>query len=175
VPPRLDWQVGPPGQRPEAFDPAALIDPGAPAAPAPNSAEPRRRARVPIIVALYLMVLAAAAVIGFGLGRWSELYSLARGRVENQLAIERLAWRDADVGLFASTLDPGAPEAWRRRLARDFATLAPLPFAARIDAIAFQTASLVRVEVAVEFPLGDDDEVRYYRWVNGNWYRTLAP
>jgi len=127
---------------------------------------------VPLFVGLYLLILGTAAAIGFGLGRWSELYGTTRQRIENQLAIESLAWRDADVGLLGSTLDPAAPPDWRRVELERFRGLAPLPFRAEIRSIELQGPGLARVIVAIDLPIGASEETRFYRWAEGVWVRT---
>lgn len=183
MPTRLDWQVGPGGQGPEPVDPAlmppevAVTPTGARGGEAAVPAPPRRRsgARLPIFVAFYLLVLGTAALIGFGLGRWSELQSVTRRRIENQLAIESLAWRDADISLIESTLDPAAGADWRRREIESFRALAPLPFQTRIVSIELVNPRLARVVAAVEQPTRDAVETRFYRWADGIWYRTPGP
>lgn len=181
MPTRLDWQVGPGRQRPEPVDPALMpLEVEAAVAGARGKAEPtiaRRRsgARLPIFVALYLLVLGTAALAGFGLGRWSELQSVTRRRIANQIAIESLAWRDADISLIESTLDPAAEADWRRREIESFRALAPLPFQARIVSIELLNPGLARVVAAVEQPTRDAVETRFYRWADGIWYRTAGP
>ncbi len=180
MPARLDWRIGPAGQQPAGIDPLWEAEHAErpighdPRAEAGRPA-PRRRARWPVFALAYLLILGTAALVGFGLGRWSELYGSTRSRIENQLAIESLAWRDADAGLLASTLDPAAPDAWRREQIEDFPGLAPLPFRGRIRSIELVRPGLARVVVAVEFPAGDEDQTRYYRWAKGTWYRTPGP
>lgn len=183
MPTRLDWQVGPGGQGPEPVDPALVTSEiearpaGARRGVSPEPARVRRRsgARLPIFVALYLLVLGTAALVGFGLGRWSELQGVTRRRIENQIAIESLAWRDADIGLIESTLDPAAPADWRRREIESFRVLSPLPFQARIVSIELLNPRLARVVAAVEQPTRDAVETRFYRWADGIWYRTAGP
>jgi len=172
MPTRLSWRVGPAGGRPDAFDAGALAawgdhDAGSAVKP------PRPRSRnLRWFLPLYLAILVSAAGLGFALGRWSEARGEAWRGISGQLALESLALRDRDLGLFEATLDPQSPPRWRRAVVRAF-RVAPRPTAAmEIESLEPLARDRVRVLVRVGPRPGGPTEAREYRWANGGWYRT---
>lgn len=141
-------------------------------------------------IASYAFALLAAAGGGFGLGRWSEARGVVTYGVESGLAVEALAWSDADIGLFESRLDPHAPPEWRADTLANFAREAPQSWSARVVEMSIDGET---VTVSLEIESSDEgygqmedqrqgvgasaadggtvsrQQVRRYRSIGGSW------
>jgi hypothetical protein len=162
--PRLDWRVGP-------------GDDAAPAVPGPTRVLPARTERrlvlTPLLVALYLLALVCAGGIGYGLGRWSQAHTAIEAEVRRQLALETLAWREADTALLAATLDPEADPGWHAaQVARLLEAGARPDYAAAVEAVSPIGPGLVRVTVRLGPEPHWRSEMRLYRALGTTWYRT---
>src|SRR3990172_3927096 len=155
MPVRLDWRIGPSGE---------LV-------PAPaEHPDGRRRSRfsrrlVPqlLLLAVYVIALVVSGWFGFAIGRWSDARSSYRQEIESQLEVERLAWREADLDLFTSTMDPDADPSWRHDLIAHFVASAPMPFDARPTYFELAAPDRAYVEVEIDTPDGTSTEAREYR------------
>lgn len=171
MPTRLDWRVGPTGDEPVQAEPRPTV-------------LPQRRTRWPLtllLTAFYATALLAAATFGFQLGRWQEARVSNLGGIANQLALEDLAWAQADEDLYFSTLDPSAAATPGR--VQQFWALAPMVVRHEIVEVRFLPPD--RAEARVRRSAGPltpadaaspgDVELRFYRLVGQSWLRTDAP
>ena len=162
--PRLHWRVGP-------------GDVEAVAAPGPERivpARPQRRVALTApMVALYLAALACAGGVGFGLGRWSQARSAIAAEVNRQLALETVAYREADPGLLEPTLDPQANESWRAAQLRALALAGPVPgYVVTLESVTPLGPALARVTVRSGPGPDAPRETRLYRASGSTWFRA---
>jgi hypothetical protein len=171
LPNRLAWTVGPSGAE-------TPVDARAPA--------PARQGRSPfrglVLAALYAAALALAALLGYELGRWRHVRAAHVEGLANQLAVEDLAWAEADQSLYSSTLDGAMSEEERSRLEIQFSMAAPPTVRHRLLGVSLQPPDRALVTVGVEGargPAGDPpwgrEEVRAYHLVGRSWLRTDDP
>jgi hypothetical protein len=161
----MDWRIGPSGQEVRSDD----------------RRPPRRRSRdlkrtflYPLLAALYAVALVFAGWVGFATGRWADARTGFREAIESQLELEGLAWREGDLDLFASTVDPGAPPWWREEIVTEFSVDAPQ--SVEIRPVRLERLSPDRVLVLVEMtaPGGTRTESRTYVLKQNTWYRTVG-
>lgn len=164
MPVDLDWRIGPAGE--------PVPEPTEHPRDRRRSGSSRRLGLQLLLLAGYLVALAASGWVGFAIGRWRDGRSSYRQEIENQLEVEHLAWREADLDLFTSTLDPEADPAWRHDLISQFVAAAPMPFAARPIRFELAPPDGVLVEVEIETRDGPRTEERAYRLGQATWYRT---
>jgi len=163
VPINLEWRVGSDGAE------VPLGEIGAP------TVVPSNGRRLPILMALgvlYSGAIVAAAWFGFQLGRWTDDRASGLADVDTQLAIEALAWRDGDLSLYFSTLDPGAAPRWREEAARRFSAAAPDQRSMKVIETLTRGPDLVEVAVEVGSDAGSSVERRSYRLVGRSWFQT---
>lgn len=161
MPPNLDWHV----------DRSADLEPP-PIQPA-GAGPPRRPIRPrPWLLAGYLLALVGAGWIGFHIGRWSEIGATNLQAIQNQLSVESLAWRERDLGLYQTTLDPTARRRWRAHVVREFLADPMRNRSLRLAQIEKLSADRLRVIVEIETPTGRRTEARTYRLHKGGWYHT---
>lgn len=161
---RLDWQVGPAGDDDGllALRPPQVL---------PRST-PRRFALTPGFLALYCLALAAAGLIGFGIGRWSEARATLRAGIERSVGLETAAWHAADGGLMAETLDPAADAGWRSSAAAMFQRQAPdRSYAVLIRELTQPSADRLLAVMDVHSGGTLRREERTYQRRDGGWYR----
>lgn len=156
----MDWRLGQ-GGAPVGPEASAEVRPA-------RARRPRWRAA---LLVFYLGVLPVAALVGFVFGRQDEGRASLEAALEEQLAIEEMAWRDADRGLFSSTLAGSASPAWRRDRLLDFESAAPRAWRAELLETLLEE-ELVRVRVEIETPDGARDEERVYVPEGGRWLRA---
>ena len=163
MPTRLDWRVGPTAEEaPLAEPPTPTVLPGR-----------RKPITVLLLAAVYGGAVLIAAWLGFQLGQWSDARATGLGDVSAQIAIEQLAWREGDLDLYLTTLDPVAPESWRQELAWQFDQESPLEVEIRLVEVEVVEPGLARAMVSISRPDGTSTEVRSYRRSSGQaWYRT---
>jgi hypothetical protein len=162
---RLDWNLPP---EPEAA-PGAEAG-GEPPEPTPGTWRPAVSA-----VLVYAAALVCAGFLGFRLGRLSVAREDVIRGVETALALEGIAWRDADLDLYLSTLDPEAPKGWLDGEARRFAAHAPQSYQGVLQKHTVLPGG--RVEVLIREVAGPDPgpgftAVRVYRLAGDAWVRT---
>jgi hypothetical protein len=119
-------------------------------------------------------------MFGFRLGRFSVADAEVKLGIETALALEEIAWRDADLDLYLSTLDPAAAPGWRDGEARRFRANAPADYRARLVRHAPTDTEYVLVVIEESFgnvassvaesPVFTADRV--YRPISGAWVRT---
>lgn len=162
MPIHLNWHVG---------KDEAVGDPPAPATTEPRGHSARTRSLRAIVAALYIAALAVAAVVGFAFGRWNDVRSTLREDIESVVRLEALAWQDADIGLYESTLDPTDAAAYAEAL-REFARTAPVDLELQVRS----TRSLGERELCVEVERATQDatrtELRKYVFDGRNWRRS---
>jgi hypothetical protein len=161
---RLDWRIGPGGEEPLS-------------APRPEAVLPRRARRrialTPGLLAAYLAALAAAGLLGFGLGRSAEARTALAAELERQLTLETLAWRQADEGLLLATLHPSVPAAWRDAQLAAFRAAAPLAnYQVELVDFALVGPREARVNVRGSRLTEGHSVERRYRATGGRWYRA---
>lgn len=165
MPVSFRWTVGPAGAE-------APLRPASPEIPPGAGSSPARRLVVAIV---YLGALAAAGLSGVMLGQ--RQFALAHNvqGINNQVAVERLAWSEADSALYASTLGPDLPAVERERLLAAFRRSAPRNLDLSVLDVAFVAGD--RAEVTVEphahgAPVSTAVERREYRRVGASWLRS---
>lgn len=129
---------------------------------------------------LYTFALVVAGFLGFRLGRYSVAEAEVTQGIETALAIEGIAWKNADLDLYLSTLDPNAEPGWLDRETRAFAQSAPADY--RASVLRHAAADGNRVDVVIEESVGGAPgegprppaftSNRTYRFVGGAWVRT---
>jgi hypothetical protein len=151
-------------------------DPGVHGADPAPTVVPHRRRRVTafLLSPLYVAALLAAAWVGFGLGRWSEARTINLGSIRNQLAVEAVAWREGDAGLYASTLDPEAPSRWREQQVATFRARAPRSLLIEARSIDLVAPGAAQVVVAITSGTSRLDEERTYRLHGQTWYQAAS-
>lgn len=165
MPVRLEWQVGD-----SDIDVLDSADERADRAGPPLG---RGLLRVGIGL-LYVAMLAAAAWLGFYLGRVSDVRSAHRADIQAALDVERLAWLDRDVSLYESTLSPASwPENREAALAR-FYDNAPADVELSVMSISRVAPDRSCVQIEVLTPAGRRLEWREYLLSESTWRRTLA-
>jgi len=178
---RMEWRLGTrsgQGERPDLISDAPPLEGTWSGREDGTSGARRERAERAAgpgsMAAIYFGALLVAAAAGFGLGRYSESRGALLRGVRDQLAVEALAWRDADSGLYAASLDPDAPPDWRAVQLSTFTERAPMVWTGRIVDLVPE-GDLVLVEVELDWVDGNDLVKRYYRPVAGAWVWGPAP
>ena len=156
---RMDWRLGSSG---------ASALPEATAEVRPK--RPRRRRRG-VLLAFYVAVLPVAALIGFAYGRQGEGRASLLAALEEQLAIEEMAWREGDEGLYAATLAISSDPSWRADRLLAFESDAPRSWGAELLE-ARPEEDRVLVDVEIRTPDGAREETRVYVPEGGRWLRA---
>lgn len=178
MPPSVDWRIGSGAAGPDMPDLVPGLGFETPASPPARA--PIGLGRLLLFSAIYLATIVAAGLFGLSLGRRAEVDRVLRAVIENQLAIEGLAWQSGDQALFLATLDPRAPEAWRAEQVERFMAHAPTTRAPQLLRFELLRRDWVRCLVA---SAGDapgsaaraEPETRYYRLVDGTWQHSAPP
>jgi hypothetical protein len=167
LPARLDWNVG--QSEPEGPGLDDLEQPGTSAPP------PRRPWRPsPLAFVAYVGALLVAGWLGFYLGRESVAKANYVLGLETALALEEMAWEDADLDLYMSTIDPEASGAWRDSEARRFKYNAPTEV--DLELVTHEPSGENQALVRVRFAIRGEgfDETRPYRFLGDVWARSGA-
>lgn len=178
MPPSVDWRIGPGAARPDTPDLATGLGFESPTRPPARA--PLGLGRLLLFSTIYLATIVAAGLFGLSLGRRAEVDRVLRAAIENQLAIEGLAWQSGDQALFLATLDPHAAEAWRAEQVERFMAHAPTDRAPQLLRFEVLRRDWVRCQVASasEAPgsaARAEAETRYYRLVDGTWQHSAPP
>jgi hypothetical protein len=169
LPTRLDWNVG--ANEPDALELAA------PDESPPSPVAPPWRPSL-LTLAAYAGALVLAGILGFGLGRNSVSHAEITLGLETSLALEEMAWKEADLDLFLATLDPAADPKWRDREAQQFAANAPADVS--LSLVSSEPSGEDRMLARVRWtdPGGAStrsasyDETRPYRFLGDVWVRS---
>ncbi len=137
--------------------------------------KPRRRVpwgRIFLGLLLGVLILAAAGIGGFAVGRFQRANTAARTDLQAALDIETWAWQSGNRQLFASSIDLAAPAPWRRDLEKQFETMGKEVKSVTLRDFRFVDTDLVQANVDVLTSHGLQRETRYYRLINNQWRRT---
>lgn len=181
MPVRLDWRLGAGDSQtdapPPAFDPEPPVEVVIPDGNGGGGQSSHRGSGVSGTVAkllVTLLLLIVAGVGGFFIGQWSEARTFVVHGVENQLALEQLAWREGDRELYQSTLDDWSTVEWRSAQVFEFVTHAPRHWDARlVDLLPIEEGRRLQATVEISTP-GNAGEIviRFYELRGERWLRA---
>jgi hypothetical protein len=128
----------------------------------------------PAHILAYLMILVAAAALGFTAGRVQVANSSYRTDLETAVLLELRACREKDTDLLDFVLDP-SDVVWRTQMIQYCQSIMMDELSAEIVALRRDSPTRARVELDITTKDGQRRETRHYRLYQGEWRRTAGP